>query len=397
MPEPKEARVVHPTAPAIAACWTPIGRGALALVRVHAAPVDTTWFRPRTARWRESWPLQRPMVGAWGRAGEAAEDVVVCRLAETVWEVTCHGGQAAVQRILHDLQQAGIRIVTPDELAQQVYAPWEFEARRALQQTLTLTQAKRLNQQLQRSRRILRHMLHILTQPSPDIPSLTNQLAAMLQWKAFGLKWARPALMVLVGRPNVGKSSLLNTLVGYQRAIVSPLAGTTRDPLTALTAFDGWPCELCDTAGWRTTSDPLEAAGIARSQRRISQADLVLLLLDLSQPLSPDDQTLLAQFPQAIRLAHKCDLTPCWHPAQYAALPVSSLTQQGLPELIEHLRQALVPELPPEGQIYPVTPRQAEWLEQLYRALTQHPPALAEAQALLQHVLAEPHAASSSS
>ena len=118
--------------------------------------------------------------------------------------------------------------------------------------------------------------------------------------------------VVIAGRPNVGKSRLLNALAGYQRAIVDPTPGTTRDLVTALTAFDGWPVELVDTAGVRETDDAIERSGIDRTLRQTETADLVLKVLDRSEPLQVDDRTLMSGPGPALLVAGKADLPPAW-------------------------------------------------------------------------------------
>ena len=125
--------------------------------------------------------------------------------------------------------------------------------------------------------------------------------------------------MVIAGRPNVGKSRLLNALAGYQRAIVDPTPGTTRDLVTALTAFDGWPVELVDTAGVRETDNAIERSGIDRTLRQTETADLVLKVLDRSEPLQVDDRTLMSGSGPALLLASKADLPPAWELCEAAA------------------------------------------------------------------------------
>ncbi len=99
---------------------------------------------------------------------------------------------------------------------------------------------------------------------------------------------------MVAGRPNVGKSRLLNALAGYERAIVDPTPGTTRDVVTVRTALDGWPVELADTAGLRDSDDAIESAGIALARARQADADLTLLVLDRSEPLTETDLALRA-------------------------------------------------------------------------------------------------------
>ena len=114
------------------------------------------------------------------------------------------------------------------------------------------------------------------------------------------------------GRPNVGKSRLLNALAGFPRAIVDPAPGTTRDVVRYPTSFGGWPVELADTAGLRGTDDLVESLGIERSRREQHQADLVLLVLDRSEPLQAIDRELIATTQGALLVANKSDLPPAW-------------------------------------------------------------------------------------
>jgi tRNA modification GTPase len=106
---------------------------------------------------------------------------------------------------------------------------------------------------------------------------LTAQLDALLRWSEFGRHLTQPWQVVLTGVPNVGKSSLINRLLGYSRSIVYAEPGTTRDVVTAATAFDGWPVELSDTAGLRDAAGEIEAAGVERARRHLATADLAIV------------------------------------------------------------------------------------------------------------------------
>jgi len=158
--------------------------------------------------------------------------------------------------------------------------------------------------------------------------------------------------VVIAGRPNVGKSRLLNALAGYQRAIVDSTPGTTRDLVTALTAFDGWPVELVDTAGVRDTDDAIERSGIDRTLRQTETADLVLQLLDRSQPLRDEDHALIRRPGPSLLVATKADLPAAWEPSDptLAGRPIRVVSAErgaGLDELIAAVVAALVP-IPPE-------------------------------------------------
>ena len=112
---------------------------------------------------------------------------------------------------------------------------------------------------------------------------------------------------MIAGKPNVGKSSLINALVGYDRSIVHPAPGTTRDVVAASTAIDGWPATLCDTAGLHGGGDAIKHNGIALASRRIAEADLVLLVFDASVRWSEEDADLLAGLPDALVVHNKID------------------------------------------------------------------------------------------
>jgi tRNA modification GTPase len=132
--------------------------------------------------------------------------------------------------------------------------------------------------------------------------------------------------VVLAGRPNVGKSRLLNALVGFDRAIVDPTPGTTRDIVTSTTAFDGWPVELGDTAGLRAARDAIEAEGVERALASQRAADLILLVLDRSEPLTDQDRSLIAEYPAALIVANKVDLPSAWDGRDVQFFPFDQAT-----------------------------------------------------------------------
>ena len=219
---------------------------------------------------------------------------------------------------------------------------------------------------------------------SIDSPAACAQLKAqinsLLQWSTWGLRLVTGWQVVLGGRPNAGKSSLMNALLGFSRAIVSEQPGTTRDSIGHSTAFDGWPVQLHDTAGLRQTSDSLEAAGIQRAEALFSRADCRLLLLDRSTPLEPADLELLASWPDALVLATKCDLPAAWEgPLREAVaarnpLEVSAETGAGLAGLMSQIVRRLVPREPSPGTPFPVSARQVALLQQAAGFLTANPP-----------------------
>jgi tRNA modification GTPase len=300
--------------------------------------------------------------GRWG--SEPAEHVVLCALDEQTLEIHCHGGDAAAARILNDLARAGCRVVAWQEMVTIAEGLVEAELFEALSRATTLRTAAILMEQ---SNGLLRAALESLAADT-DLKSLDRQINALLRWADFGVHLTRPWKVVLAGRPNVGKSSLINALLGYTRSIVFDQPGTTRDVVTATTAVDGWPIELSDTAGLRENSEPLEAAGIERARGALAEADLSIVLIDVGTPATDDDRKLLAAFPTAIVIAHKCDLTPfhgsdAWEDeVAHRWLRVSSKTGEGIDALIRVISAQLVPMVPPTETPVPVTVRQVSFL-----------------------------------
>lgn len=192
----------------------------------------------------------------------------------------------------------------------------------------------------------------------------------------LGLHLVKPWRVVLAGPPNVGKSSLINVLVGYRRAIVHPTPGTTRDVLTAATAIDGWPIELVDTAGLRVGGHSVETEGVRRAWNQMATADLVLLVVDASRPPAEPDQLSLESFEpdptaglpspgnqnrKVLVVHNKVDLLPPLG-ERPEGITTSALTGEGVPDLLRSIGSCLVPESPAPGEPVPWTVRQIESL-----------------------------------
>ena len=165
----------------------------------------------------------------------------------------------------------------------------------------------------------------------------TNALSALdllLARARVGRKLLTGWTVALAGRPNVGKSRLLNALAGFDRAIVDPTPGTTRDVVTVRTALGGWPVELADTAGLRDSDDPIETAGVALARSAQAGADLVILVLDGSEPLTEADHSLISALPNALLVANKSDLPPFWSVESLGARAISAERGDGLEALV---------------------------------------------------------------
>ena len=353
------------TKPPTVARLTAGGRGAVATIRVvgelNSSPTapDSTSIDPLFSAANgiplSQQPLQKIAFGQWGTVPR--EDLTVCRLSKDVLEIHCHGGDSAVERVLSDLEKANCRLL--DWQTQLTLETDILEAE--CQQVLSRTTTWRTTQiALEQANGLLRTTFaHLLT--LEDESALFRSLDDLIDWSDFGLHLSVPWSVVLTGRPNVGKSSLINALLGYQRAIVFDQPGTTRDVVTGETAFEGWPVVLADTAGIRRNAPGLESAGMALAEEKLRAADLQLIVIDLSQPPSEEDHDLLRKWPQALIVGQKSDLPNQWSSGlPRETRPVSAQHGLGLIELQQQLVRRLVPRTPPAGTPLPITPRQIE-------------------------------------
>lgn len=346
-----------------AALFTPRGRGAVATIRVQGIEPgsQTCWqhfFRAANGKPLNSQQLGRIVFGRWG--DDAAEEVVVSRLDEQTAEIHCHGGEAAARRILNDLETAGAQIASWTEMLAINEGLLAAECAEALSRATTLRTATIL---LEQQSGILAAAIEQIQKDSFHAIRAAQALHELLRWADFGLHLTTPREVVLTGRPNVGKSSLINALVGYARSIVYAEPGTTRDIVTAETAFEGWPIQFADTAGIRESTDAIESAGIDRARLKLRDADCRILLLDTSRAPHADDLALLNEWPDAIIVAHKCDLPDAWGDTiPPGALRVSSVTGAGVDELAREIVARLVPDIPTTGTPLPVVSRQIKLL-----------------------------------
>ncbi len=372
-----------------AAVWTPSGRGAVATIRVRGnlttlSETITRNFHATSGRSLAEIPLQRISFGQWGRSevdseqsavgseASVAEDVVVCRTGPDACEIHCHGGDAAVRRILADLRCLGCEIVDWRSQLEAERGVWEREHADALSRATTLRAAGWIAVQAGRMERAIAELTKLVANGHRELAA--SRANEMLAWANFGSHLTRPWEVVLAGRPNVGKSSLINALVGFERSIVFDEPGTTRDVVTAETVLDGWAIRLSDTAGQRGSARDLEAAGIARAREAFAAADARLLLIDVSQPPHADDWQLLTEWSDAIVVAHKADLSDIWGEALPTnAIRVSSLLRTGLKDLSSAIVTRLVPQLPPEVAVIPLTDRQRSELMAFRHPLTPNP------------------------
>lgn len=344
------------------AVLSPPGRGAVAVVRTWGpgalATVDAA-FRPMRGLSLAETPAMRPRFGRLG-AGLGDEVVAVVLDGEPGGvEVQCHGGSAAIDLVVRALAERGARLVEASEFLHAI-APTATaaEAWEDLARASTLRTAEILLEQAQGA---LDREVEAITAGDK---AATSRLDALIARGRVGVRLLDGWRVVIAGRPNAGKSRLLNALAGYARAIVAPTPGTTRDAVTARTAFDGWPVELVDTAGVREAEDAVERSGVERALRERARGDLTLLVLDRSRPLEPGDSE--AAGPNTLIVASKADLPAAWDPA--AAFPaspfvvVSAEVGTGVDELGAAIAKMLVPDPPPPGGGVPFRGEQVERL-----------------------------------
>jgi len=342
---------------------TPPGRGAIAAVLIDgqaAAEIADAFFQPHASRLLVEIPLGRIAFGRWKSSDGPGEEVVVCRTRPDAVEVHCHGGRAAVEAIIESLAVAGCQVVPWQDMAAFLERDAiAAEARVALAAATTQRTAGILLDQLHGA--LAGALRAVQAELSAGRGQVAAETLAQLQRRAaVGLHLTSPFRVVIAGRPNVGKSSLINALLGYARAIVFDQPGTTRDVLTAGAALEGWPVELIDTAGLRRPGDDIERQGVDHARRIAGEADLVMLVCDASAPTTDEDRRLWDAFRNALLVHNKCDLPRAEKSVAAPDVWTSAKTGENLPALIALLAGRLVPHPPAASEPVPFTERQTE-------------------------------------
>src|SRR5262245_63957912 len=298
----------------IAAVATPPGEGGIGVVRVSgrdALPILERLFVPaRRGAWR---PFRMRFGRVVAETGTALDEALAVYMraphsftAEDVVEISCHGGPLVVSRVLALALHHGARVAEPGEFTMRAFANGRIDLAQAeatldtirarTETGLALAQAQLggwLSNELRGVREALLGPLAYCTalvdfpedevEPRELVAPLEAALCdleRLLASAGQGIVYRQGARAVLVGRPNAGKSSLLNALLRADRAIVTPIPGTTRDTLEETANLHGIPVVLTDTAGIAETDDPVERLGVMRSRAALSAADLALLVLD---------------------------------------------------------------------------------------------------------------------
>lgn len=346
---------MHP-APLRVVLLTPPGRGAVATVRIEgpgACDRIDSHFRPASKRPIAELPGNRLAFGWFQLGTEVYDEVIVRRPEKDIVEIHCHGGPAVVERLIDVLKEEdGERLPANDWLQATHASPIVAAAHAALGNTTTLRAAAILLDQYHGALdRALEETLDQLRREEVD--AAADHIRQLLAVAPCGCHLHRPWPVVLAGRPNVGKSSLMNALVGYGRAIVHETPGTTRDLVTAKTALNGWPVEFCDTAGLRAAEQAIEQQGIGLTHRQLESAALVLLVFDATKPWSEADAELCRLCPDALLVFNKIDLGEASVGSRPAGQAVSAVEGHGIDHLIETIADRLVPRPPASQQAVP--------------------------------------------
>jgi tRNA modification GTPase len=365
----------------IAAISTPIGEGGLAVVRMsgsEALPIADRCFQPAGAINISDAPTHTVHYGHIARDGKPIDEVMLTVLRsprtftrEDMVEISCHGGLLPAKLILDALLAAGARVAEPGEFTKRAFLNGRIDLAQAeavadlihSRTELALAAANeqlsgKLSQRIEKLRddlvKTLAHIEAHIDFPEEDIApdtreELANRLQGAIAFMAELLRTAsegqilrRGIRAAIVGRPNSGKSSLLNQLLGHERAIVSPIPGTTRDTIEETANIRGLPVIFIDTAGLREATDSIEAEGVRRSRATLNRAELILHVLDASEDLTKEDERYLHEFTEKKRVLvrNKADLPPklLLPKSPASIIEVSCLTGGGIGNLKDAIK-----------------------------------------------------------
>jgi len=337
-------RAAFSSADAIAAIATAPGRGGVGVVRISAANIEPF---AKGVLGRMPQPRHATYARFMAADGAALDEGIALYFAaphsftgEHVLELQGHGGPVVLNLILQRCIELGARLAGPGEFSRRAFLNGKLdlaqaeavadlidaastEAARSALRSLSGAFSARIAELLERLTRLRMLVEATLDFPEEEIDFLRDadvfgrldaidaSLQAVRAQAKQGVLLREGLTVVLIGQPNVGKSSLLNQLAGFEAAIVTEVAGTTRDTVREAIQIQGVPLHIIDTAGLRDTDDPVEKIGIARTWAAVEKADVALLLVDVAHGLGEREATILQRLPQVTRLTihNKIDVT----------------------------------------------------------------------------------------
>ena len=384
----------------IVAVSTPLGKGALAVIRLSGpqarALTEGQFHRPT----QDQLQSRLPTLGEfWGSQKNCLDRVLVTFFqrpdsftGEDVVEISCHGSPVVTRQIVETMLEKGARLAEPGEFTQRAFLNGKMnlaqaEGLRDLIESRTAFQAKLAYEQLEGSlslrlaplkEEIVRVLCHIETslefveddvEPQvratlvADLEKIERDLQKLEESFALGRIILEGATAVIVGKPNVGKSLIFNSLLEFNRAIVTDFPGTTRDVLAETIDMDGIPTRLVDTAGIREAKDRIERLGVEKSLESVAESDVVIFVLDGSRPFQQEDWRIweLVRERTCFLVVNKEDLTRQLKiPSELEDLGVSSVTVSALKgthlqELRKMLSRTLLPPQGAEQEAVPLT------------------------------------------
>ena len=398
----------------IAAISTAVSNSGIGIIRISgkdAVAVADRVYRSRGGKKRlADQPTHTIHYGYIVDHGETVDEVLVMLMrgpksftAEDTVEVNCHGGVYAMKRVLDVVLKNGARPAEPGEFTKRAFLNGRIDLSQA-ESVMDVIQAKNeyaLKSSLQQLKGAVRTAIeelrsrilyqtafiesalddpeHISLDGYPDrlseeVHELQEALLELIESSENGRILKEGIRTVILGKPNAGKSSLLNALVGEERAIVTDIAGTTRDALEETIAFQGITLNLIDTAGIRETEDVVEKIGVGRAIEKAGEADLILCVFDAARPLDENDREILKVIKgkKAILLLNKTDLAVTLQETKlqeltggrYPVVSVSAKEQTGLSKLTEQIHSLFYQgEISVQDELYITNARQKHALQ----------------------------------
>ncbi|MDP8299669.1 MAG: tRNA uridine-5-carboxymethylaminomethyl(34) synthesis GTPase MnmE [Candidatus Tantalella remota] len=383
----------------IAAISTPLGEGGIGVVRIsgkQAFSVAEEMFVPHAEKRladSDSHTAHHGYIAAPG-TGEMVDEVLVTVMrspktytAEDVVEISCHGGIVPMKNILGLCLSGGARLAEPGEFTKRAFLNGRMDLAQAeavLDIICSQTDASRkvavqqlkgaLSKEVMSLRSEVLEVLSLIeasidfSQEDIDLPeaekvssrvgATLSRITEMLKTSEKGMMMREGASIVICGRPNVGKSSLMNALLRHDRVIVTPVAGTTRDVIEESIILSGVKVKVSDTAGIIETSDRVELEGIRRSREKLDTADIVIFVLDLSRDLTERDEEVFRTLEdkKIVIVANKADLDQAFDLTDASKrfsgrgiLKISALKKEGLESIEDAVAKELFdgePEVP---------------------------------------------------